>query len=154
MISPGGTADPSHNVKHAYFGDVTCLPGSATAATAAAVLIQPNAGTWVGEVWFVGCSLDAPDGGTSYQGGGVVLDPVGGGGGGGYYGGGGGGGEGGCYSTCGNVRYGAGGGGGGASSYVEKNARRVTNSQGTAPVGNGKVTIYWVTQDKDAQFFV
>jgi hypothetical protein len=83
VISPGGTADPSHNVKHVYFGDVTCLPGSATAATGAAVLIQPSAGTWVGEVWFVGCSLDAPDDGTSYQGGGVVLDPVGGGGGGG-----------------------------------------------------------------------
>jgi hypothetical protein len=83
VISPGGTADPSHDVKRAYFGDVTCSPGSTTDATGAAVLIQPNAGTWVGEIWFVGCSLDAPDGGTSYQGGGVVLDPVGGGGGGG-----------------------------------------------------------------------
>jgi hypothetical protein len=70
----------------------------------------------------------------------------GGGGGGGYYGGGGGGGEGGCYGTCGNFRYGSGGGGGGGSSYVERPATHVKNLQGAAPVGNGKVTIYWVSR--------
>jgi hypothetical protein len=70
----------------------------------------------------------------------------GGGGGGGYYGGGGGGGSAffGCTNTGCNVgSNGGGGGGGGGSSFVEKSATHVTNLQGEAPEGNGKIVISW-----------
>jgi len=69
------------------------------------------------------------------------FEGAGGGGGGGYYGGGGGGGA--CAPSLTVPYCGVGGGGGGGSSYVEKRATHVTNSQGTARPGNGKVTIYW-----------
>ncbi|MFY9740269.1 MAG: glycine-rich protein [Candidatus Cybelea sp.] len=96
------------------------------------------------------CPGGAGESGTLGQGGDggdscAYLGSSGGGGGGGYYGGGGGGGAG-CYTACGSdIRFGDGGGGGGGSSYVEKKARRVTNSQGTARRGDGKITVYWVS---------
>jgi hypothetical protein len=62
----------------------------------------------------------------------------GGGGAGGYYGGGGGGA--GVIATSGS---GGGGGGGGGSSYFEPSATHVTNTQGGASAGNGRVIISW-----------
>jgi hypothetical protein len=62
----------------------------------------------------------------------------GGGGGAGYYGGGGGGA--GVIATSGS---GGGGGGGGGSSYIEPSATHVTNTQGGASSGNGRVVISW-----------
>jgi hypothetical protein len=80
VVAPGGNL---HNVRHAFFINVTVLSGSSSASVGQGVLIQPQNGTWVGEVTFAECELDAPDSGTSYQGGGVVIDPVNGSGGGG-----------------------------------------------------------------------
>jgi hypothetical protein len=72
-ITPGGTF---HNVRKVHFGNVGCFPTSSSLTIGAAVLIQPTNGTWVAQVTFAECELDAPDGSTSYQGGGVVIDPV------------------------------------------------------------------------------
>ena len=80
LITPAGA---HQNVKKVYFGNVGCFAESSQAATGAGVLIQPQNGRWVAQVTFDSCELDAPDNGTSYLGGGVIVDPLNGPGGGG-----------------------------------------------------------------------
>lgn len=73
LIQPGGS---DHNIRKVYFGNVSCYPSSTSSTTGAAVMIQPTDGQWVAQVTFAECDLDAPDSGTLYTGGGVVLDPI------------------------------------------------------------------------------
>jgi hypothetical protein len=73
VVTPGGSV---HNVRRVFFRNVSVFAGSSSASVGQAVLIQPTDGTWVAQVTFAECEFDAPDAGTSYQGGGVVIDPI------------------------------------------------------------------------------
>lgn len=74
VISPIAT---NTNSRKLYFGNVSAFGQNGS------VLIQPQNGNWVGEVWFHACELTPGDSGTTYQGAGVILDPINGAGGGG-----------------------------------------------------------------------
>ncbi len=74
---------PSADVKKLYFSNVSCYTESTNTSVGAAVLIQPTGGHFVSQVWFAQCEFTPTLNGTSYQGGGVVIDPINGSGGGG-----------------------------------------------------------------------
>lgn len=64
------------NIRHLYFGNVSCFPTSTSGATGAALLIQTGASAAAAtQIWFDHCEFTPAGGSTDYPGGGIVIEP-------------------------------------------------------------------------------
>jgi hypothetical protein len=74
IIAGEQETDTAANVRHLYFGNVSCYPYSTSATAGAAVVIQSGSSTApVTEVWFAQCEFSP--GTVDYTGAGIVIQP-------------------------------------------------------------------------------